>query len=257
MRAGARTPLPVLHGLAAEALDAHGGLERWRAAAAISVRARFGGLLSSRFPGNQMASVHVRAELEDQRVYFKDFPSDGRRAVFDQGEVRIETGAGDVIAHRSDPRPAFAGLSGLRRNFRWDPLDATYFAGYAWWNYLSIPRLLARGGVLVREGSPWSEAGEPWRRLEVTFPVDLHTHSRRQTFYVDGSGLIRRHDYVAEPIGRWARAAHYSDEHKIFDGLVLPTRRRVRPRGPAGRALPGPTLVALDIEHIEVEDSHA
>jgi hypothetical protein len=113
--------------------------------------------------------------------------------------------------------------------------------------------LLTREGVSFTEGDPWPEAGEKWRRLEVSFPADLHTHSQRQTFYVDAAGLIGRHDYVAEPIGRWARAAHYSDDHRHFGGLVIPTRRRVRPRLPGGRALRDPVLVALDIDQIEIE----
>jgi hypothetical protein len=154
---------------------------------------------------------------------------------------------------RRNPRAAFAGLSGLRRNVRWDALDAAYFAGYAWWNYLSTPILLTRDGVTVTEGDTWPEAGEQWRRLEVSFPADIHTHSQRQTFYVDAAGLIRRHDYVAQPVGRWARAAHYCDDHRDFSGLVFPTRRRVRPRGPGGRSLPHPILVALDIDHIDIE----
>jgi hypothetical protein len=253
MAGSTHAPAPELSGLLAEVLAAHGGRERWQAAGAVSVRAAFSGLLRSRFPGNKMASVRLEAELDHQYVRFYDFPNIGQRAVFDRGQARIETTTGQALEVRRDPRSAFTGRSGLRRNFRWDPLDATYFAGYAWWNYLSLPRLLTRPGVIVREAEPWSEAGEVWRRLEVTFPADLHTHSRQQTFYVDQSGLLRRHDYVAEPVGRWARAAHYSDEHQTFDGLVFPTRRRVRPRGPANRSLPRPTLVALEIERIDVE----
>jgi hypothetical protein len=122
------------------------------------------------------------------------------------------------------PQPALAGLSGLRRNLRWDALDAAYFAGYAWWNYLSTPMLLTRDGVTVTECDTWPEAGEQWRRLQVSFPPDIHTHSRRQTFYIDAAGLIRRHDYVAHPIGGWAHAAHYCADHRRFAGLVFPTR---------------------------------
>lgn len=181
------------------------------------------------------------------------FPQQDWQAVFDRGVVRIETSDGELVEARHNPRAAFAGVSGLRRNVRWDALDAAYFAGYAWWNYLSSPILLMRDGVSVTEGDKWSEAGEQWRRLEVNFPPDIHTHSQRQTFYVDDAGLIRRHDYVAYPIGRWARAAHYCDDHRDFAGLVFPTRRRVRPVGPGGRSLPQPILVALDIDEIDVE----
>ncbi|WP_067893597.1 hypothetical protein [Nocardia vaccinii] len=236
-----------------EVLAAHGGLGRWRTVTALTAHGRFGGLLRSRFPGNRMAYLSVRVQLAHLHAVFDGFPHADQQPVFDRGDVRIETRDGDLISARTNARSAFAGLSGLRRNLRWDALDAAYFAGYAFWNYLSIPLLLARDGVAITEGDNWLEAGERWRRLEVTFPPDVHTHSRHQTFYIDDAGLIRRHDYVAHPIGRWAHAAHYCNDHQRFTGLVFPTHRRVRPRRPAGRTLPHPILVALDIDHIEIE----
>jgi hypothetical protein len=236
-----------------EVLAAHGGLDRWQAVKALTAHGRFGGLLRTRMPGNRMADVNVRVEMAEQRAVFYGFPQQDRQTVFDRGDVRTETRDGELIDARHNPRAAFSGLSGLRRNVHWDALDAAYFAGYAWWNYLSSPLLLTRDGVNVAEGDTWREAGEQWRRLEVTFHSDIHTHSQQQTFYVDDAGLIRRHDYVAYPIGRWARAAHYCDNHRDFAGLVFPTRRRVRPIGPGGRSLPLPILVALDIDEIDVE----
>jgi hypothetical protein len=155
-----------------------------------------------------MTSVTARLHMADQRAVFHGFPRDDQQAVFDQGDVRIETSGGELIAARRDARTAFTGLSAVRRNVRWDALDATYFAGYAWWNHLSAPLLLTRRGVTCTEGDTWPEAGQ--RRLHVSFPphIHIHTHSTQQTFYIDDAGLIRRHDYVAEPVGRWARAAH-------------------------------------------------
>jgi hypothetical protein len=200
-----------------------------------------------------MANVTVRVQLAEQHAVFFGFPQQDQRAVFDRGDVRIETRDGEPIKVRPDARAAFAGLGGLRRSLSWDALDAAYFAGYAWWNYLSTPMLLTREGVTIAEGDTSMEAGEQWRRLEVCFPPNIHTHSQRQTFYVDAAGLIRRHDYVAHPIGGWARAAHYCNDHRHFAGLVFPTRRRVRPQGPGGRSLRSPTLVALDIDQIEIE----
>ncbi|WP_433756733.1 hypothetical protein [Nocardia sp. CA-135398] len=236
-----------------EVLTAHGGLEQWRAVTALTARGRFGGLLRSRFPGNRMATVTVRVEFAQQHAVFRGFPHQDQQAVFDRGDVRIETRDGELISARCNARAAFTGLSGLHRNLRWDALDAAYFAGYAWWNYLSTPALLTREGITITERDTWSEAGELWRRLEVGFPPEIHTHSRRQTFFVDSAGLIRRHDYLANPIGRWAHAAHYCSDHRNFAGLVFPTHRRVHPRGPGGRSLAHPILVALDIDHIEIE----
>ncbi|MFE9321099.1 hypothetical protein ACIHDR_44605 [Nocardia sp. NPDC052278] len=242
-----------MSGLLDEVLTAHGGLERWRAVTALTAHGRFGGLLRSRFPGNRMTNLTVRVQLAQQHAVFQGFPQQDQQAVFNRGDVRIETCEGEPISTRPNARAAFIGLSGLRRNFRWDALDAAYFAGYAFWNYLSTPLLLTREGVTVTEGDTWPEGGDRWRRLEVSFPPDLHTHSRRQTFYVDTAGLIRRHDYVAYPVGRWARAAHCCNDYRRFAGLAFPTQRRVRPRGPDGRTLPLPILVALDIDHIEIE----
>lgn len=239
-----------------EVVVAHGGYERWRAVTAITAHGTFGGLLRSRFPGNRMANVTVRVLLAEQHAAFDHFPQAGQRAVFDRGDVRIETYDGALVDSRRDARAAFAGLSGLRRNLRWDALDATYFSGYAWWNYLAAPILLTHEGVTVTERDAWPEAGDQWRRLEVSFPPGIHTHSPRQTFYVDAAGLIRRHDYTAQPVSRWAHAAHYCSAHQRIGGLVFPARRRVRPRGPAGRSLRHPILVALDIDRIEVETPH-
>jgi hypothetical protein len=242
-----------MSGLLDEVFAAHGGLQRWQAVTALTAHGTFGGLLRSRFPGNRMANVTVRVQLAQQHAVFHGFPQDNQRAVFDRGDVRIETRDGELITSRRNARAAFAGLSGLRRNLRWDALDAAYFAGYAWWNYLTTPILLTHEGVTITEGDTWPEAGEQWRRLEVSFPPDIHTHSQRQTFYVDPAGLIRRHDYIAQPVGRWAHGAHYCSDHRLIAGLAFPARRRVCPRGPGGRSLPNPILVALDIDQIEVE----
>ncbi len=204
---------------------------------------------------HQFRRGRVTIELAEPRTRLEPIPGDGRVAVFDRGQVRHETRDGEVLESRADPRPAFFGLAGIRRNLRWDMLDATYFAGYAWWNYLATPLLLTRDDVEVTMGEPWQEPGADgqWQRLEASFRPTVPTHSPQQTFYFDQQGLLRRHDYVAEIVGRWARAAHYCDAHTEAGDLVFPTRRRVRPIGRANRSLRSPTLVALDISEIEVE----
>ena len=239
-----------------QVIEAHGGLDRWRAARMIQARARCGGLLlRTRVPGNRFADYRLSVEGAEPRAVLDPFPTEGQRAVFDRGESRIEDDRGRVLAARSDPRPAFFGRSGLRRNLRWDPLDSAYFAGYAMWNYLTTPLLLARDGVRVTDGEPWLGDGEQWQRLEVDFPAGLDTHSPHQTFYVDSRRLLRRHDYVAEVVGRWARAAHYCDDHAEAGGLVFPTRRWVRPIRPGNRSLSFPTMVWIELSELEVESS--
>ena len=241
-------------GLLEEVLEAHGGHERWQAASTVSARVRTGGLLPrTRMPGNKLADYRVTIDVRAPRTVLDPFPGEGTIGVFEPGEARIETRAGERVSVRANPRAAFSGLSGVRRNLRWDALDSVYFAGYAMWNYLTTPLLLTRDGVETAEGEAWEERGETWRRLEVTFPPGLDTHSRHQTFYFDPLRLLRRHDYVAEVVGGWARAAHYVSEHADVGGLVFPTRRRVVPVGRRNRPLKRPTLVSIDLSELEVE----
>ena len=237
-----------------EVLAAHGGADRWRAARTIRAGVRSGGLLPrTRIPGNRLADYRLTVDVSRPHAVLDPFPGPGRRGVFDRGAAYIEDAAGEVVEARQDPRSAFFGVSGLRRNLRWDALDAAYFAGYAMWNYLTTPHLLTLEGVEVDEGEPRREGDERWRRLDVRFPAEIDTHSREQTFYFDSTGLLRRHDYTAEVVGGWANAAHLCADHREYDGLVFPTRRRVRPVGPGGRVLPGPTLVAIDLVDVSVE----
>ncbi len=236
-----------------EVLEAHGGREQWSAASRIAARVASGGLLiRTRVPGLRFADARIEVEVGEPVSFGEPFPERGHRAVFDHGAVRIETADGEVLESRSDPRSRFFGIAGLRRNLRWDSLDAAYFAGYAWWNYLNTPYLLARRDLQTREIEPWTEAGHTWRRLAARFPAGLDTHSPDQVFYFDSAKRLRRHDYTPEVVGRWARAAHMCADHVEAGGLLFPTRRWVRPIGPGNRPLPAPTLVDLRLSEIEV-----
>lgn len=237
-----------------EVVEAAGGESRWRAAARIRARVRSGGLLPrTRMPGNRLADYTVTVETDRQRAVLDPFPGDGLRGVLEDGEVRVETAAGELRERRRHPREQFFGRPGLRRNLRWDALDSTYFAGYAMWNYLVTPLLLLRDDVTVSEGPDWSGEGQRWRRLDARFPAGLDTHSAEQSFFYDDAGRQVRHDYTAEVIARRARAAHYCSEHRTYDGLVFPTRRRVLPRKRDLRSRAFPVLVSIDLESVEVE----
>jgi hypothetical protein len=236
-----------------EVLEAHGGLERWRNARRISARVRTGGALTRmRAPGNKFADYRIEVDVHEPRAVADPFPRAGERGVFEGGGVRIETVDAEVLESRADPRPRFFGTPGLRRNLRWDVLDSMYFCGYAMWNYLTTPLLFTREGVETAEGEPRRAGAETWRRLDVTFPPGLDTHSPEQSFYFDERGMLRRLEYVAEVIGGWAHGVHMCADHVEAGGLRFPTRRWVRPYGPGGRPLPFPTIISLQLDTIEV-----
>jgi hypothetical protein len=242
--------------LVQQAIAAHGGFDLWESASEISVRVSSGGLaFATKLQGSAVRDVDARVSTRDQHVILSPYPQPGQRGVLEQdGTVRIETDAGDAVCVREGARSAFADV---RHKLWWDKLDILYFATYAIWTYVSSPFVFAREGYEVSELQPWEENGERWRRLAVSFPESVHTHSRRQVFYLDSSGLIRRHDYTAEPIGRWARAAHYCLEHRAFDGLMVPTRRRVYPRKRDNRRRAGPLLVWIDVPGATVRTGRA
>lgn len=240
------------------ALQASGGLDRWRQTAAIEARVRTGGLLvRSRMPGNRLSDYRVTVDVPEPRTVLDPFPHQGLRGIFDHGAVRIEDRDGNSVGARSDPRRSFFGAAGLRRNIRWDPLDSVYFAGYAMWCYLATPYLLTRDDVHTAEGAPWQEGGQSWRTLKVDFPPGLDTHSPSQVYYFDAEGHLRRHDYVAFVVGRWARAAHYCADDVNVGGLTLATRRWVLPIGPGNRPLRFPTLVSLQLSDISIVSCEA
>jgi hypothetical protein len=232
--------------LVEEVIAAHGGLELWESASEFSVRISSGGFaFASKLQGSAVRDVDARVCTHGQRVILTPYPRPGQRGVLERdGSVRIETDSGELIEVRDHARDAFRTL---RHQLWWDRLDILYFATYAIWTYVSTPFLFTREDYQVRELDPWEEDGKRFRRLAVKFPKDVHTHSREQVFYIDEDGLICRHDYTAEPIGGWAKAAHYCFDHQSFDGLVLPTRRRVYPRKRDNQRRSWPLLVWIEV----------
>jgi hypothetical protein len=233
------------------AIDAHGGEQRWREVGALDLRYKAGGLgFAIKMQGLRPRPWDARIDAKEPRVAFRSYPGPGRRGLLDGQAVRIETEAGEVLAARDRPADEFRKP---RRLVRWDDLDLLYFGAYAIWGYATAPFHLAREGVELAELSAWSEDGEAWRRLRVRYPPELPVHSREQVFHFDERGLLRRNDYTAEAFGRLARAAHYSYDHRTFDGLVFPTRRRVHPRRGNGRPLRAVTIIAIDLESVSAE----
>jgi hypothetical protein len=229
--------------LVQKAIEAHGGAERYAAAAAIRVRVRSGGwAFVMRFQRGALADFTGTVSTAEPHTVLSPYPKRGQRGLFERERVWIESDDGDVIAERANPRAAF---HGLRHNIWWDDLDLLHFAGYALWNYIAAPFMFTRPGFELEEREPWEENGELWRRLHVVFPDDIPTHSREQDFYFDDEGLLRRLDYTAEVFGSWAKAAHYCWDHERFSGLVVSTRRLAAPRRRNGRALEQVKIVWL------------
>jgi hypothetical protein len=236
-----------------EVVDAHGGRRRWGSVNEIRARVRSGGLLMrSKFKYGNFTDYGLSVRTDRQSAALEPYPRPGRTGEFEGDEVRILETDGSIVTERDRAREAFFGLSGMPRKLRWDDLDALYFAGYAMWNYLTAPPLLEWPGVETSEGEAIEVDGETWRRLDASFPESLHTHCPEQSFYFDTRGFLRRHDYSPDVVSSHANAAHFCSGHREFDGLVFPTSRRVVPKGPGGRPLPGPTIVSIELDAVSV-----
>jgi len=134
---------------------------------------------------------------------------------FDSGTIRQE-GAEPIDNYRA----RFAGLSKYRT---WDVRDAMYFFGSAITTYLSVPFLLPD---LRTRTEAWGEGF----CVHAVFPKEIHTHCARQKFYFDREGLLLRHDYRAEILGRLAYGAHFTSDYEEVCGLPVARRRRVYAR---------------------------
>ena len=229
-------------------IAAHGGIERWQRFEHLSAHLRNGGVLwALKHQIGILDDVNVRVALRREWASHSPFLKPNLRTSFEPHRVAIEATDGSIVEERLQPRESFVG-HGV--DTPWDPLQLAYFAGYAMWTYLTTPFLFAMDGVATEELQPWRENGETWRRLKVTFPRSIATHSTVQTFYLGSDGLLRRHDYDAEVLGG-TPAAHYVHDYQKFSGILVPTRRRVFGRKPDGTFVPEPSIVTIDLTEVE------
>jgi hypothetical protein len=220
-------------------LDAYGGEARWRSATAVEAHLTIGGLLFrwKRRSQGHWPSVRIRVEAHEPRTRFDPIDRDGNLIVLSGHTVRLERPDGTLVEERPDARPkAYGG-----KFFAWDAIDIGYFFGYTMWNYLALPALLLRDDI------EWSELSDD--TLGAQFPPEIPTHSPFQRFHLDlESGRLRQHDYTARVFGGWAKAAHMIREHRQYDELTAPSKRRVMPRaGDKGGPLPFPVLIWADV----------
>jgi hypothetical protein len=74
-------------------------------------------------------------------------------------------------------------------------------------------------------------------------------HTRRQTYYFDSAGLLRRLDYAVDILGGGA-AVHYPSAYREFGGIMVPTRRRVYVRRADGSPVLDRVSVAIDFTDV-------
>ena len=232
------------------AIKSHGGQSRWAAIRAVTAEISIGGALwDLKGKTGILQDTRFDADVHVQRATLGRFTAPDRHVRFTRDRLVLETDAGVVIETRDKPRSAFVGHT---PESSWDDLHVAYFSGYAMWTYITQPFLYAYQGFETREIDPWEEEGEVWRRLEVTFPDYIASHTRRQVSYFGPEGLIRRHDYAVDVLGGSA-GAHYISGYREFNGIVTPTRRRVFAMGANNLPVREALLVSIDVTSAHFE----
>jgi hypothetical protein len=230
------------------AVKAHGGLERWNKVTSVNVAASItGAIWFVKSKGDVLRNVIMTIATKKERLT-TDFPGQDKRSIFEPAHIVMEKANGTLIDARDDPEKSF---QGQQRETPWDDIDVAYFCGEALWTYLNTPFLYTHEGFATEEISSIQAGGETWRRLKVTFPDSVKSHSREQISCFGPDGLLRRHDYTVDILGG-ATGLNYASEYRDVDGIIVPTKRRIYAYEGDYQIVKEPLLVAIDMGEISL-----
>jgi hypothetical protein len=230
------------------AVKAHGGLDRWNKVTAIKVAASItGAIWFVKGKTDFLKNVALTVETRKERVTV-DFPGQNKRAIFEPNRIVIETVNGTPIEARDNPEESFAGQ---QRETPWDDVHVVYFVGEALWTYLNVPFLYTYEGFTTEEIPSIQVEAESWRRLKVTFPDTVKSHTKEQISCFGPDGLLRRHDYTVDILGG-ATGLNYASDYRDVDGIIVPAKRRVYAYEGDYQLVKEPLLVAIDMGEIEL-----
>ncbi|MET0699641.1 MAG: hypothetical protein ABWY93_08245 [Mycobacterium sp.] len=230
------------------AVAAHGGLDRWNAITSITVAASItGAIWFVKGKGDALKDVSLTADTRSESVTM-DFVGQDKRSVFAPMHVTMQRSDGTVTQERADPEASFAGH---QRDTPWDDIHVAYFSGEALWTYLMTPFLYTWPGFVTEEIAAIHVDGETWRRLKVTFPDYVKSHTREQISCFGPDGLLRRHDYTVDILGG-ATGLNYASGYRDVGGIIIPTIRRVYAYEGDYQPVFDPLLVAIDMDEISI-----
>lgn len=225
------------------AVEAHGGLDRWNAFTKLRAEVSIAGAIwDFKQQTGLLLDKVFEIKTHAEHLTITPFLKPDQRSVFVPGKLTVETLAGEIVETRHDPEAAFVGQAFADP---WDPLQAAFFSSEALWTYLTSPFLYTYPGFETEEIEPWHENGEEWRRLKVTFPDHIVSHTKTQITHFGPDGLMRRHDYTVD-ILNGNSGANYTSDYREFQGIKMPTTRRIYAYDDALRKVPEPLLVTLD-----------
>jgi hypothetical protein len=230
-------------------IDVIGGMDRWNEIRHLSFDFSCSGAgLHARGPVGDAATrlpMRVTVDTREQDVAFEPFLATGQRGRYTPRRTTVEAVDGALVEALDDPRGS---LTAMTPGTPWSAPQMLYFFGYSLWLYHTLPFNLLKPGVEAEEVEPWIEDGETWRGVRIRYPEDFPSHTSEQTHYFDDEGFMRRQDYTVD-VRQGLSAAHYLLDYREFDGLKMPTKRRIFARGEDLAPNRDRLLIAADLEN--------
>ena len=237
-----------MNNLLETALAAHGGLSRWNELTEVKVSASItGAIWSIKSKPDSLKDVVMTLSTKTERL-ITDFPGQDKRTLFEPNRIVMERVDGTLIEARTDPEKSF---EWQQRETPWDDIHVAYFQGEALWTYLNTPFLYTYDGFETEEIASIQVEDETWRRLKVTFPDSVKSHTKEQISCFGPDGLLRRHDYTVDILGG-ATGLNYASEYRDVGGIIIPTKRRIYAYENDYVKVPEPVLVAIDMGEIAI-----
>jgi len=231
-------------------LAAH-GLENAAKFKTVKLHANIGGATwAIKGHAGALADVEFTGSLTSQKASWKNPFESGYTSVFEPDKVQLFDENGNLLEELNDPFDSFQ-----RHTIEtpWTKAQLIYFSSYATWNYATAPFNFLVPGTALNALEDWIENGETLNRLEVIYPDGFATHSKRQVFYFDKNGLLKRHDYWPVVLGG-SSATQIIEDHKEFNGIVTGTKRNIYILNDAdNRYQTNPVLVSIDILDVSFE----
>ncbi|NBA77641.1 hypothetical protein GOQ04_18940 [Emticicia sp. ODNR4P] len=237
--------------LLGKALKAHSGTADATLYQSVNLHANIGGAIwAIKGHENGMADVKFKGSLGEQQSAWENLFQKGYTSSFTPDKVTLFDENGKLIEELINPRESFKG-HGVETP--WTKAQLVYFSSYATWNYATTPFNFLIPGVQLNELDTWEENGETLRRLEVIYPDGFATHSKRQVFYFNAEGLLKRHDYWPEVLGG-SSATQIIEGYQSFSGFQIGTKRKIYILNDADNTyFLDPVLVSIDIQDVSFE----
>ena len=219
------------HHIIQEALEKifqrHGSLEKWNQIQSIHLKIKhLGGIIPTiKGLGNTFQTFQdVLVFPHRKKVIFQNYPYESEEIVYSYGSMLHQVKGGSITGKIENYRSKF---KGWQKNHFWQSLDAAYFFGYAILHYISLPFSLGKSEITelgIHEGDVWKY------KFDVLYPDLAETHSKKESYFFDASGLLVRHDYTANIINDFATGSHISSEYSEDTIVPIAQKRTVLAR---------------------------